>query len=123
MTGAGTEWIRLCLHAPRATAGRRGWHSVVERVDRTRANTFAFGGRYIPDGVEVDLRVGTILVRKTPVGSGRFRSWIWSWTQVMGGGDLVWAEPYPAGRFLSFRDEVADVLLRTQGDGQQVLPT
>ena len=98
------------LRLPRLVAsGRReGWYKEVTDVDQSKTNGYAFGGRFIPADQEIDLEIGTIIVRNRAKGSGKNHIDAFSWALVPPPGQkLVWSEDYERKVFLTFRDMVA----------------
>ena len=63
------QTIRIRPAIETASGRRTGWIKQVTSVDPNGRNGYAFGGEFLRDGVEVDLPVGSILVRVDPEGS------------------------------------------------------
>ena len=64
-----TQTIRIRPVVETASGRRTGWIKQVTSVDPNGRNGYAFDGEFLRDGVEVDLPVGSILVRVDPEGS------------------------------------------------------
>ena len=61
--------IRIRPQIHRASGGRKGWMKVVTKVDPNGRNGYSFDGEFLTDGVEVDLPVGSVIIRVDPEGS------------------------------------------------------
>ena len=100
---------RHTLFSPILTRKRHGFHKLVLAVNEDYANGYAFSiGMFIPDGVEVDLPIGGIMVRKIPIGPVTRPSATWAYAHVPNHGETwEWSKEYSAKQFLTFRDIVA----------------
>ena len=106
--------IRCVLEPFRAPDGRLRWYKLVRNVDVALPDGYALGGEFIRAGVEVDIPVGGVLVANEPVGPKRRPTARWYWIRITnsgvpapGSGDWQAGE---AGKFLTFRDDVARAL-------------
>jgi len=55
---------------PTTTSGnRKSWFKKITAVDQDCKNGYAFAGEFIPDGVEVDLSKGDVVIECRPEGS------------------------------------------------------
>lgn len=113
--------VRVTLHRPQASGGRLGFHKTVAAVDEEKKTAYAFIGNFIPNGREIDLPEGAIIVRKTPAGSARNEEFLWSWATVPPDGvSWQWSEPVSGRSFLTFRDAVKTALARANaGNGSR----
>lgn len=103
--------VRVTLHQPSASGGRRGFHKTVVAVGGEKKNAYDFTGEFIPNGRETDLPEGGIIVRKTPAGSVRNGEQLWSWAKVPPDGiSWQWSAPVNGRNFLTFRDAVKTAL-------------
>jgi hypothetical protein len=64
-----TQTIRIRPKIYIASGHRKSWIKHVTACDKTKTNGYAFDGKFLPAGVEVDLPVGAVLVRVDPEGS------------------------------------------------------
>ena len=103
-----TFTVRVQLKPPTGTGGRVGWNRLVEGVDDSRKDGFAFDGPFLDDR-QTDLEVGSVLVSRIPVGSAR-SGFHWR-VGVVGTGGVEWEEKtWPPDHFLDFRDHVKELL-------------
>jgi len=65
--------VRIHIEIPTGSGNRRGWWKKVTGVDRSARGGYAIEGEFM-NGGQVDLEVGTVLVRCSPEGSAR-RGW------------------------------------------------
>ena len=98
------DTVRVRLKRPTGTGRRVGWNRLVEGVDDTKSNGHAFEGRFL-DERQIDLRIGSVLVGRIPVGSAT-SGFHWR-VGVVGTGGVEWEEKtWPPEQFLDFRDRV-----------------
>ena len=75
------------------TAGQRperGWNKLLSSIDDTKTGGYAFEGRFLDERQE-DLKVGSVLVSQTPVGSAKNGN---HWrVGVVGAGGVEWGPP------------------------------
>lgn len=106
---------RIRIVKPRATRGRVGWLKVVESVDRTQKNGYAFDGDFLQEGLN-DLRIGAVVIQCEPTGSLRHPAKEFSvgcvvdgkikWLETGNG----WTRSWDREDFLDFRDLVAEMV-------------
>jgi len=65
--------VRIDIEVPTGSGNRKGWVKKVTGVDRSAKGGYAVLGNFMNRG-QVDLEVGTVLVRCSPEGSAR-RGW------------------------------------------------
>ena len=110
-TAQAPEMVRITLHQPTASGGRKGFHKTVRSIDDKEPSAYAFLGDFIPSGREIDLPRHSIIVRKTPHGSVRNDESLWSWARTPDDGlSWEWSQPINGRQFLSFRDQVHQAL-------------
>lgn len=122
------DMVRIRYNAPTSSGNRRGWGRLVTAVDKSKTNGYAFDGDFLPDGKEVDVPLGSVVIEKTPTGSVKNGSWGWSRGRVTPDG-IEWragqrdrdrgapqwgshqdAAVTDGANFLTFRDRVAEQL-------------
>ena len=98
---------RTIFHKPKGR-GRTGSHRTVLSVDTNRADGYAFIGDFINPEVQVDLPVGTLIVRQTPIGSHTHPSTTWAYALTPPPGEAWdWSQEFERSFFLDFRDMIA----------------
>lgn len=104
------EFHRTMLHRPKGPGQRTGSHRLVFSVDPNRKDGYAFIGEFINSDVEVDLPVGTLIVRQSPNGSNTHPTTTWAYTFVPPQDkEWQWSEEVDRAFFLTFRDTIADL--------------
>ena len=99
---------RHTLYVPKSTNRRQGFIKTVTAVDPSKKDEYAFDGEFIKNGVETDLPVGEVVVKKIPMGSGRNPEFHWQHALAPPEGtNWEWSERYLGTAFLTFRDDVA----------------
>ena len=65
-----TNTVRIKFYAATGSGRRKGWGKVVDAVDATKRNGYAFDGEFLGDG-EHDVPVGAVIVSVEPNGSAK----------------------------------------------------
>ena len=113
------ETVRVKVTKPRGSGRREGWNKLVTRVDDTKSGGYAFQGRFLDERQE-DLKVGSVLVGQTPVGSAKDGNhWRVGVVGVVGAGGVEWENTsWPLDDFLDFRDHVKALLCKPKRHGR-----
>jgi len=61
--------VRFRPQTETASGRRKGWMKHVTACDETKNNGYAFDGEFLSDGREIELPVGSIIIRVDPQGS------------------------------------------------------
>lgn len=93
------------------------WAKLVDGVDRTRTDGYAFDGKFIDLNSRVDLPVGRLVVRAT---KRNRRTTIFEYARVPEDAKAwEFSEQYTRTTFLDFRDKVAEMLGVIQAEKPQ----
>jgi hypothetical protein len=61
--------MRLTISNQYFSGNRKSWFKIVESVDCTKNNGYAFEGDFVKSGIEVELPEGAIIIECQPTGS------------------------------------------------------
>ena len=108
------ETVRVKVTKPRGSGRREGCNKLLSSIDDTKTGGYAFEGRFLDERQE-DLKVGSVLVSQTPVGSAKNGN---HWrVGVVGAGGVEWeTATWPLDDFLDFRDHVKALLCEPDND-------
>jgi hypothetical protein len=107
---------KVIVEIPTATDHRwKSWRRVVERVDRSLTNGYAFEGPWLSGGRKAELEVGTVVLLYDEVGSRAHHEPEVRVARVTEEGKLdVLLQARGKDWALDLRDRVADLLTRTE---------
>lgn len=105
---------KIILRKPRTEMGsganRVGYHRIVEAVDTTVPNAYAFTGAILPDFFPTEVVVGAVVVeRRFLHGDGDESEWSMGIVHIDGW--VKWGDAYRDDDFTSFRDTVAALVV------------